>query len=452
MRSLLLLGASLAAVASAPAFAQAAPATAAAESATADEMIVVTGSRIARPNLDSAVPISTITAQELRETGEVSLGDTLNLMPQFRPTYSTQNSGRFIGTAGISALDLRGMGTSRTLVLQNGRRHVSSQPGQQTVDVNTIPSELVERVDVVTGGNSALYGSDAVAGVVNFITKRDYEGLEIRAQSGLSSRFDRGNYYLSVTAGKNFADGRGNIAANVGISSAPPLFFSDRDGQTGAFSGRRQFQLTENTTFSGPNNTAEPAAGNGISDTTLLSGIKNAGISTGGAITSVCTGSADRRALNCSGVLSPTSRNADGTLNYTELGNIFVFAPDGTLVKNTGTMDFRPYGSGNFQGGSGSTLRETGLLQVGQTNYTGNLLASYEFSDAARVFFEGKFVRSEAIQEGQPTFSSGALNPTFSINNPFLTPQARALLVQSLAPGATGFTMQRFNIDFGGRG
>ena len=452
MRSLLLLGASLAAVASAPAFAQAEPTTAAAEGATADEMIVVTGSRIARPNLDSAVPISTITAQELRETGEVSLGDTLNLMPQFRPTYSTQNSGRFIGTAGISALDLRGMGTSRTLVLQNGRRHVSSQPGQQTVDVNTIPSELVERVDVVTGGNSALYGSDAVAGVVNFITKRDYEGLEIRAQSGVSSRFDRGNYYLSVTAGKNFADGRGNIAANVGISSAPPLFFSDRDGQTGAFSGRRQFQLTENTTFSGPNNTAEPAAGNGISDTTLLSGIKNAGISTGGAITSVCTGSADRRALNCSGVLSPTSRNADGTLNYTELGNIFVFAPDGTLVKNTGTMDFRPYGSGNFQGGSGSTLRETGLLQVGQTNYTGNLLASYEFSDAARVFFEGKFVRSEAIQEGQPTFSSGALNPTFSINNPFLTPQARALLVQSLAPGATGFTMQRFNIDFGGRG
>ena len=115
--------------------------TAATDSA-ADEMIVVTGSRIARPNLDSAVPISTITAQELRETGEVSLGDTLNLMPQFRPTYSTQNSGRFIGTAGISALDLRGMGTSRTLVLQNGRRIVgASQDG--VVDLNLIPPSLV---------------------------------------------------------------------------------------------------------------------------------------------------------------------------------------------------------------------------------------------------------------------------------------------------------------------
>jgi outer membrane receptor protein involved in Fe transport len=125
-------------------------------------------------------------------------------------------------------------------------------------------------VDIVTGGNSALYGSDAVAGVVNFITKRNFEGLEIRAQSGISSRFDRGNYLLSVTAGKNFADGRGNVAVNASYTSSPPLFFSDRDGQTGALSGRRQFQLTENTTFSGPGNTAEPAAGNGIPDTTLL--------------------------------------------------------------------------------------------------------------------------------------------------------------------------------------
>lgn len=455
MRSLLLLGASLAAVTAQPLLAQ--EAETAAAPAAADEMIIVTGSRIARPNLESAVPISTITAQELTQTGEVNLGDTINLLPQFRPTFSSQNSGRFIGTAGINALDLRGQGTARTLVLQNGRRHVSSQPGQQTVDVNTIPTELVQSIDIVTGGNSALYGSDAVAGVVNFVMKRDFEGLEVRAQSGLSSRFDRGNYYISVTGGRNFADGRGNIAANVGVSSSPPLFFTDRDGQTGAFSGRRQFQLTENTGFSGPNNGPEPAAGNGIFDTTLISGIKNAGISTGGAYTSACPAptatNADRRALNCSGVQIPSRLDpVTGAIIFSEAGNIFAFAPDGTLVRNVGSRDFRPFGSGNFLGGVGSTLRETGLLQVGQTNYSGNLLGSYEFSDAARVFFEGKFVRTESIQEGQPTFSSGALNPTFSINNPFLTAQARDLLVRSLAPGATGFTFQRFNTDFGGRG
>ena len=174
MKSLLLVSASLAAFAAAPAQAQN---TAANESA-ADELIIVTGSRIASLNLESAVPVSTVTAVELQKTGEVSLGDTINLLPQFRPTYSTQNSGRFIGTAGINALDLRGQGTQRTLVLQNGRRHVTSQPGSQTVDVNTIPTELLERVDIVTGGNSALYGSDAVAGVVNFITKRNFAGIE----------------------------------------------------------------------------------------------------------------------------------------------------------------------------------------------------------------------------------------------------------------------------------
>ena len=179
MKPVFLVSASLVAVAALPANAQTAPATsvAAADEAVSNDVIIVTGSRIATLNMESTVPVLSISAVELAKTGEVSLGDTMNLLPQFRPTYSSQNSGRFIGTAGINALDLRGQGTSRTLVLQNGRRHVTSQPGQQTVDVNTMPTELLERVDIVTGGNSALYGSDAVAGVVNFITKRNYEGL-----------------------------------------------------------------------------------------------------------------------------------------------------------------------------------------------------------------------------------------------------------------------------------
>ncbi len=439
MKFALLLGAAGAALLAAPATAQEA---ATAETQT-DEMIIVTGSRIARPNVDSAVPVTSLTAAELTQTGEVSLGDTINLLPSFRPTFSTQNSGRFIGTAGINTLDLRGQGTARTLVLQNGRRHVTSSPGAQTVDVNTIPTDLVERVDVITGGNSAIYGSDAVAGVVNFVMKRDFEGLRVRGQVGISSEGDRPTYFGSLTYGRNFNEGRGNVAVNFEYSEQAPLFFTDRDSFAGGYSGRTQYQLTENTAFSGPGGTPEPASGNGIPDTTLTSGIKNAGISTGGAFTSACTGSPERRALNCSGVFSPTGA---------QFGNIFVFQPGGNLVQNIGKQDFRPFGSGNFEGGLGSTLRETGLLQVGVTRYAGNLLASYEFSEAARFFFEGKFVRTESIQEGQPTFSSGALNPAYSINNPFLTTQARDLLVQSLAPGATTFTMSRFNTDFGGRG
>lgn len=430
----------------APAPAPAAPVTtAAADEALEDEgMVIVTGSRIARANLDASVPVTTLSAAELTATGEVSLGDTLNLLPAFRPTFSSQNSGRFIGTAGINALDLRGQGTARTLVLQNGRRHVTSQPGQNTVDVNTIPTDLVERVDVVTGGNSGIYGSDAVAGVVNFIMKRDFEGLGARAQAGISSRFDRPTFFGSITAGKNFADGRGNIAVNAEYSQSDPLYFRERDAEFGGFRGRDQFQLVQDTAFP----VTEPAAGDGRFDTEFLRNIKNIGISTGGAYTSACPAAsptnAARRALNCTGIF-----NAAGT---SEFGKVFVFAPDGSLVENVVQRDFRPFGSGNAQGGLGSTLRETGQLQTGTTRYAGNILAHYDISDGFKPFVEAKFVRTNSIQEGQPTFSSGALSPNFSINNPFLTPQARNTLVNSLAPGATTFTTSRFNVDFGGRG
>ena len=174
--------------------------------------IVVTGSRIARPTLSSPVPLTSVSVGELTETGDVSLGDALNDLPSLRSTFSAGNSSRFIGTAGLNILDLRGLGTSRTLVLVNGKRHITATPGDYQVDVNTIPVDLLERVDIVTGGNSAVYGSDAVAGVVNFVLKRNFEGLNLRGQGAISSRGDRGNYFVSGTWGKNFADGRGNIA------------------------------------------------------------------------------------------------------------------------------------------------------------------------------------------------------------------------------------------------
>ncbi|MFZ4747895.1 MAG: TonB-dependent receptor domain-containing protein [Sphingomonas sp.] len=462
MRTKILTGVSALAITtmSAAAFAQTAPAetvkpavTAAADDAEDSEMILVTGSRIARANLDSTVPVTTLSRDELTINGEVNIGDQLSQLPSFRNTFSTQNSGAAIGTAGLNILDLRGQGVARTLVLQNGRRHVTSQPGTSTVDTSTIPNALVERVDVVTGANSAVYGSDAIAGVVNFILKKDFEGFEVNGQTGLSSRGDRPTYFGSATYGKNFSDGRGNVAVNVEYSQQNPLYFSQREDFAGALGGRNQFQLQEDTAFTGPptlaapRGTAEPAGGNGRPDTAFTRGIKNIGISTGGAITSTCptltATNAARVALNCSGLFTAAGA---------QLGNVFVFQPDGSLVKNVVTQDFRPNGSGNAIGGLGSTLRETGQLQTGTKRYAANLLARYEFSPAFTVFTEAKFVKTESQQEGQPTFSSGALNPTFSINNPFLTTQARDTLVTLLAPGATGFATQRFNIDFAGRG
>lgn len=410
--------------------------------------IVVSGSRIQRPNLKATVPISSLTNEELLQTGNVNIGDRLALLPQFRPAFTSQNSGRFIGTAGLSILDLRGQGVERTLVLQNGLRHVTSQPGAQTVDISTIPVDLIERVDIITGGNSSIYGSDAIAGVVNFVLKRDFEGISLRAQNGISSRGDGNNRVVALTAGTNFSEGRGNVAISLEYNENDPIFYTQRE-YTGPFSGRRQYQLVQDTSSSGPNGGPEGPEGDGIFDRELIDRIKNIGISTGGAITSSCPASAvgtPRGDLNCSGLFN--SRGA-------QFGNVFVFTPDGRLVQNVVERDFRPAGSGNAQGGLGSTLRETGLLQIGNTRYAANLLASFDVSDAFRPYFEGKFVRTESLQEGQPTFfqgSGGTLGVNFSIDNPFLTEQARDLLRTSLAPGATTFTMQRFNTDFGGRG
>lgn len=426
--------------------------------ATEADAIVVTGSRIVRPNLASTNPITTVAIDEI-VTGDVSLGNALSNLPQLGQTFTSGNSTRFIGTAGLSILDLRNLGTARTLVLLNGRRQVTSTPGSNGVDINTIPTDLIEGIDILTGGNSAIYGPDAVAGVVNFRLKRDFEGLTVRGQAGMSDRGDAGNYFISATAGKNFADNRGNIAVNLEYTRQDVLYFTERDDLTGAISGRSQFQAVENT---GPNlnpnagavrSTPEASTGNGIPDTAFIGGVRNVNISTGGLFTAACptvaaTGeSADafaaRRGRVCSGLANPGLANP-----LAQFGNTYVFRPDGSLVRNNCVTDFRPFGSTNCVGGEGSTLRETGMLQPQLDRYAANLLASFEVSEGFKPFIEAKYVRVEALQEGQPTF----FNNTFSVNNPFLTDQARGQLQGILAPGATSFVAQRFNTDFAGRG
>ncbi len=447
----------LATFASMPAMAQdEAPAAeeAAAEDEDSGEQIVVTGSRISRPNLKASIPITSL-GEELTETGQISVGDQLNQLPQLRSTFSQANSTRFIGTAGQNFLDLRGLGTDRTLVLVNNRRHVSTTPGSFRWDVNNVPSDLVQRVDVVTGGNSAIYGSDAVAGVVNFVLRRDYDGIQLRGQAGVSDEGDSGSLFLSGIAGKNFADGRGNITLAVEYAKQDALFVLDRaQGRQ-----RRQFQLTQilgqqlNPAIGPIRTTPEAAAGDGISDTTFLGPLTRVGTSVGGMVTATCptvaatgesaTAFAARRALTCSGIANPGSANP-----LSQFGNAFGFLPDGTLVRNVCQTDFRQFGSGNCIGGIGSTLRESGQFQPGLKRINATLLAHYDVSDAFKPFIEAQFTTIDALQEGQPTFGA----QTFSINNPYLTPQARATLVSILAPGATTFSSDRQNLDFGARG
>ena len=209
-----------------PAMAQDAPAA----DADAADAIVVTGSRISRPDLKSTVPVVAISGETFVNQGHSNIGDSLNDYPQLRSTRGQQNPNLGVGISGLNLLDLRGLGTVRTLVLVNGRRHVGADilNNAVSVDTNTIPANLVDKVDIVTGGNSAVYGSDAIAGVVNFMLKRNFEGLETNAKAGVSTPGKYGfNYNIDAVWGKNFADGRGNITLSAEYAHQNRVYASD---------------------------------------------------------------------------------------------------------------------------------------------------------------------------------------------------------------------------------
>lgn len=203
------------------------------------EEIVVTGSRIQRdPNSIAAQPVQSLTAQEIQLSGEFSITDVINDVPALFSSTTSESSIDSDFADGANILNLRGLGAQRTLVLVDGRRHVAGNSGTAAVDVGSIPLRLIERVEVLTGGASAVYGADAVTGVVNFILKDDYEGFEIDAMRGVSSEWDGDQSTISALWGKNFADGRGNISVALDYRRDEGLRADQRDGANLIGSGR----------------------------------------------------------------------------------------------------------------------------------------------------------------------------------------------------------------------
>jgi len=195
------------------------------------EEITVTGSRIVRRDLDAPSPIVTVGSEMLENSATTSVESVLNQMPQFVPSgtqfsNSIQNSAT--NTPGAATLNLRGMGTNRNLVLVNGKR---AQPAnaQLVVDINTIPSSAIQNVEVITGGASAVYGPDAMAGVVNFILKDDFEGFELDYQMGETADGDGEEERFSMLMGVNSADGRGNIMVGIDWTKRGEVMQVDRD-------------------------------------------------------------------------------------------------------------------------------------------------------------------------------------------------------------------------------
>ena len=188
------------------------------------EEILVTGSRIPRADLNSNSPVIVISAEEFELTTRVEVDEMLNHVPSVQvPNGATTNS----EGNGRAAIALRNLGTSRTLVLINGRRVVGSSTSG-AVDINAISPGLIERVEVVTGGASATYGSDAMAGVVNLITKKDFEGLRISGQYGITEQGDGERSNIDLTFGMNSADGKGNIIFNASYLNRARILASER--------------------------------------------------------------------------------------------------------------------------------------------------------------------------------------------------------------------------------
>ena len=201
--------------------------------------IVVTGSHLPRPATDATLPIGVIDATTIRQSGQVILGDVLDNAPMITANANSQNTSGTLFSAGQARVDLRGLGANRTLVLMDGRRHVNGDAANPAVDLNTIPSLMVDRVEIYANGASAAYGSEAIAGVVNLVMKNRFEGLKLDAQGGVSSQGDGEDFIVGALWGRRFADERLSVVVGAELARQEPILRTDREDE-GLFPGIRR--------------------------------------------------------------------------------------------------------------------------------------------------------------------------------------------------------------------
>ena len=242
--------------------------------------VTVTGSRIVRRDLEAASPVVTVSTEQFDRSSTTSLETTLNQLPQFAPAGSQFVSGAQSGptsTPGAATLNLRGIGANRNLVLIDGRR---PQPANASlvVDINTIPQSAIQGVEVITGGASAVYGPDAIAGVTNFLLKRDFQGLSLDVQTGITQEGDGSDTKVSALMGMNAADGKGNIMVGLDYAKRGAVYQRDRDffvdgwrdtrNAGGDFIQRAAYVATGNAPTQAAVNTVLPVAG--VSPTSIF--------------------------------------------------------------------------------------------------------------------------------------------------------------------------------------
>jgi len=386
--------------------------------------VVVTGSRIARPEFDNLEPTTAIDSKTFDQRGYLDVGQALNELPAFGVAPSSAaNTQSGFGVA-QSFVDLYGLGSQRTLTLVNGRRFVSessatlnnsnantSNGGNGTqVDLNVIPTKLIDHVEVVSVGGAPIYGADAIAGVVNIILKKDYQGLDVDAQVGASGQGDAWNYRTRILGGQNLFDGRANITA-VGeftktdglVGTSRPVYAADLGFLAPATPGKFNSVLT-------PANSVPSVSFGGVplvDDVFFSPGIF--------------------------GVPNSTIGVTNGA------GQVTQFGPNGSLIPyNVGT----PTGNPIFNsGGDGERLSQVSNLLSPTERINIDTLMHFQINDRLNAFGEGYFSESHATNLlSQPAYNTGLFgtagtpngNFVISINNPFLTPTDRALIQTAL--------------------
>lgn len=414
------------------------------------DAVTVTGSRIKRAGYDTLEPAISVGKAYIEKRGLTNVADALNEIPGFGIGVTPEGGQASFG-AGVNFVNRFGLGSNRTLTLVNGRRFVSSNPvtifgpaapGLQ-VDLNAIPTQLVEQVDNLTVGGAPTYGSDAIAGTVNVILRRDYEGLEVGTTIGATEYGDNERFNGRVLWGTNFADGRGNFTLAGSVDTSSGVFQSDRPwlrnnifygvnplaGSAAILPGR----TPANDGRANPNIPFNTGGADGIPNAVLAFNRRLSPLTAGGLLFPA-TGATS----NASG--QPRGFGAAGTtwLQFDNNGNIIPYNP--------GT----PFGTLDASGGDGFNLTETAQLISDLDRANLYSTANFQVTDNFGTYFEGLYFKSKGTElVDQPIYNAtvfGGLSApiTFSATDPRLTDQARAVLA---ANGVTSFRLSRASRD-----
>ncbi|GFD69445.1 TonB-dependent receptor [Alteromonas sp. KUL106] len=392
------------------------------------EKVVVTGSRVAQDSsLEAASPVLAINAGDIKTSGQIDLGAMLRESPQLQASLPGSFSA-FNGTPlGASLLNLRNLGSERTLVMENGRRHVSGIEGTGSVDVNTISTALMRNVEVLTGGASAVYGADAVTGVVNFNMRNgaSFDGLELRTQSGVSDEMDANEFFISLANG--FSSDKGELVFAVEYQETSPVFARDRD-----FAGSGLYTQVANTSAT--------QAAFGVDSRFANTWVPDYRLPI----------SSDRGVISLTGSAFFDVLGSGGAAGCSTLGSAMipacqVIGDNGLRAYNPGDVYIGPFDASGGDGVPGSPDSE--LILPESKRILVQAIANYEVNEYINFFIDTKFVQSETKETNQVNGFNDDI--PISLDNPFIPAELLSQINQLEAEGeSVSLVMSRDVLDF----